>query len=85
MREILLVVAMATLIPGMVLRFMLRKHRTEFGRSRHWYNPAHWWTPPWKASTVLTPRGVRLFWLSLILIYIGLTAYGITLVMEWCA
>lgn len=78
MIEILQLVGIAALLSGLVLRLMLRKHRTEFGRSRQWYNPAHWWTPPWKVSTLLTPRGVRQFWLSLILIYVGVTAYAIT-------
>ncbi|MCK4461388.1 MAG: hypothetical protein KAW46_06260 [candidate division Zixibacteria bacterium] len=79
MRDILLLAAMATLIPGLVLRLATRKHLTEFGRSRRWYNPAHWFTPPWKASTLFTPQGVRLFWASTILIEIGVVLYLINL------
>lgn len=79
MREILLVVAMATLIPGLALRLMLRRYQTEYGRSLNWLNLNYWFTPPWKASTILTSRGVSMFWISTTLIYIGLIAYGITL------
>ncbi len=79
MRDILLLAAMVTLIPGLVLRLMLRRHLTAFGRSRRWYNLAYWFTPPWKASTVLTPRGVSLFWTSTTLILLGVILYLVSM------
>ena len=85
MREILLLVAIATLFPGMVLRFIARRHRTEYARSLTWRDRAYWLTPPWKAGVLFTPDGLRLWWPSTILIYVGLFAYGIVLVMDRCA
>ena len=82
MRDILLLGAMVTLIPGLVLRLMLHRHQTEFGHSLRWNNLAYWFTPPWKASTVLTPRGVSLFWMSTVLILLGVGLYLATLVMQ---
>lgn len=75
MQQIMLPVALVFLVTGLVLRFAGRRHLTEAGRSKQWYNPAHWWTPPWKASTFMTPHGVRLFWVSTILIELGVVLY----------
>lgn len=79
MQQIMLPMALVFLVTGLVLRLATRKHLTEFGRSRRWYNPAHWFTPPWKASTLFTPQGVRLFWVSTILIEIGAVLYLINM------
>lgn len=75
MQQIMLLVTLALLVTGLVLRFATRRHLSELGRSKQWYNPAHWWTPPWKASTLFTPPGVRLFWVSTILIELGVVLY----------
>lgn len=78
MKEILLWVAMATLIPGLVLHLMVRRHRTELARSLPWYSRSWWWWPRPKIETLLTSRGVTLFRVARPLIYVGLIAYGIT-------
>lgn len=70
-------IALVLLVSGLVLRLASRRHLSELGQSRRWYNPAHWWTPPWKASAHFTPKGVRQFWISLILIEAGVVLYFI--------
>ena len=69
MQQIMLPVALVTLVTGLVLRLVIRRHRIETGHGGRWF------TPPWKASTFLTPQGVRLFWVSTILIEIGAVLY----------
>ena len=84
MKDILLLAAMATMIPGLVLHLMVRRHRTALGRSVPWYSKVHWcwwcwWVEKPKVETLLTPRGVTLSRAAGILIYIGVIAYGINL------
>ncbi len=85
MTEILQLVAMATLIPGLVLHLMVRRHRTELARSLPWYSRAWWWWPRPKIETLLTARGLTLFRIARPLIYVGVIAYVIIRVMEWSA
>ena len=75
MQQIISPIALVLLVTGLVLRLTLRRHLSELGRTRKWYNPAHWWTPPWKASAHFTPKGFRQFWISLVLIEVGVVLY----------
>ena len=79
MRYILLLAVLASIAAGVVLGLILRRHRTDFGRSRHWYNPAHWLWLPWKAGAFFTPQGVRLFWVSKVFFVLGAILYLVTL------
>lgn len=73
MQQIMLPVTLVLLITGLVLRLVIRRHRIETGHGGRWF------TPPWKASTLFTPQGVRLFWASTILIELGVVLYLINL------
>ena len=75
MQQIILPIALVLLATGLVTRVASRRHLSELGQSRKWYNPAHWWTPPWKASTHFSPQGVRQYWISLVLIEVGVVLY----------
>ncbi len=84
MREILLLAAMATLIPGFVLNLMMFRQRTALARSIPWYRRLHWcwwcwWVEKPKVETLLTPRGVTLFRISRPLLFIGLALYVVIL------
>lgn len=75
MQQIILPISLVLLVSGLVLRLASRKHLSELGKSTHWYNPRNWFIPPWKAAPYFTPKGVRQFWLSLILIEVGVVLY----------
>jgi|GEM_PF-2099127 len=87
MREILMWVAMAVLIPGLVLMLMVRRHRTEFARSLPWYSRVYWlsslswwcwWLEKPKVEPLLTPRGVTLSRAARTLLLIGVALYMFT-------
>jgi len=74
MQQALLAVAGLSLLGGVILRIMTRKHLTEFGQSVHWYDVKYWFAP-WKAVDAFTRQGLRLHMTSVALIVLGALVY----------
>ncbi|MFQ6007705.1 MAG: hypothetical protein ACE5K8_02015 [Candidatus Zixiibacteriota bacterium] len=74
MKLILLIASLLFLLAGLVLRFMVRRHRTESAPPMPSFNPVHWFQP-WKITDWLTPKGIRLHMTSLALLLFGIVLY----------
>lgn len=76
MRITLLIIALAALIIGLLLRVISRRYRTELGKTIPWYSmTAFWKYPPWKTSEVLTPRGMEIHFTSYALLVGGIVTF----------
>lgn len=74
MYGILMFAGLVCLLTGLVLRFMVRKHRTESSPPIPSFNPVHWFQP-WKMHEWLTPKGLKLHYISLGFLMLGLVLY----------
>ncbi|MFZ1683898.1 MAG: hypothetical protein WAU88_07160 [Candidatus Zixiibacteriota bacterium] len=65
------VLALLLLVVGITLRFVMRKYRTEWGKTIHWYQVQYWFMP-WKTVDYLTPKGMKIFTTSTACICAGI-------------
>jgi hypothetical protein len=65
------IVAFLLLLIGLILRVVVLRYRTEWGRTVKWYEVKYWFMP-WKAVDYLTPTGMKMFTTSTACIFIGI-------------
>ncbi|MGP8321703.1 MAG: hypothetical protein ACT6FE_05200 [Methanosarcinaceae archaeon] len=75
MQNPLLIIAIVSLLSGLILRIVSRRYLTELGRSLTWYNPKNWFIPPWGNIEFFTKQGLRLHITSQALIFGGVVIY----------
>lgn len=73
MYTILLILGLLCLITGLGLGVAARRHRTPAAPPMPSWNPKHWL--PWKMHEWMTPKGLKLHYLSIVLIMIGMVLY----------
>jgi hypothetical protein len=74
MKLAILLSGRVSLALGLILRIMSKQHRAEALKWVRWYH-VHYWFMPWKATDLLTSKGLRLHHTSLALIMLGLACY----------
>jgi hypothetical protein len=70
----LLILSLVSLVTGLVLGFMARKHRTPLSPPIPSFNPIHWVTP-WKLPDYFTPLGIKYYISSLVCLLLGGAIY----------
>jgi hypothetical protein len=65
------IAAVVTLYVGITRWFVMRKYRTEWGKTIRWYQVQYWFMP-WKTVDYLTPKGMKIFTTSSACIFAGI-------------
>ena len=71
-----LILCLVSLLAGLVLGFMARKHRTPSAPSIPSFNPVVWFTP-WRVPDYFTPLGMKYYYSSLVCLLFGAALYVI--------
>ncbi len=74
MQTATLILALLFLVTGLVLRVMMRMHRSEAGKAAGWFSFRGWFVP-WSSVDYLTPVGQKMHIASLACIMFGLLLY----------
>ena len=69
-----MIIALILIVSGLVLRIMMRAHRSEAGKAVGWFSLRGWFVP-WSSVDYLTPVGLKLHLASLSCIMIGIFLY----------
>lgn len=69
-----LILSLMFILTGLVLRIMMRMHRTEAGKAAGWFGFRGWFVP-WSSVDYLTPVGVKMHMASLSCIMLGLCLF----------